>query len=180
MYLASWGMYSRSPQACHVSPGSANVQYDTATGIAFIYTRSTLPFSDDPPSLKWGDAYLSIALSLNVLLTLMIAARLFLHLRGIRNAVGALDRASGLYKAIIAMLVESGALYALSFLLLVGPWASMSVVHLITLQILPEIQVRIVFPLPRCTSIPRSCLTMMANRSLHHSSSSFRLPVGLH
>lgn len=71
----------------------------------------------------------------------MIAARLVLHVRSIRNIMRALDRASGLYKTIIATLVESGVLYAVSFLMLVGPWASRSVVQFIALQILPEIQV---------------------------------------
>ena len=134
------------------------------TGIAYIYTGSALPYDDYLPSLQWGSAYFSIALALNVLLTLMIATRLVLHVRSIRNVVTALDRATGLYKAIIATLVESGVLYAISFLLLVGPWVSRSTVHFVTGQILQEIQVRIVFPLHRCTSILRSRLTIVTNR----------------
>ena len=77
----------------------------------------------------------------------MIVTRLALHTKNVRNAIGALDGVSGLYNTIIAMLVESGVLYAFSFVLLVGPWASRSIVQYITLQILPEIQVRTVFQL---------------------------------
>ena len=83
----------------------------------------------------------------------MIITRLVLHNKNIRSALGAQDGISGLYKTIIAMLVESCALYAVSFLLLVGPWASQSIVQLITFQALPEVQVRTVFLLPRPTSI---------------------------
>ena len=120
--------------------------YDTATGIAIIYAE-TLPYSG-VLNLNWGDAYCSIALSLNVLLTLMLITRLVLHSKDIRCVMGYQDGASGLYKATITTLVESGALYAASFVLLVGPWASGSVAQYITFQITSEIQVRTVFTLP--------------------------------
>ena len=109
----------------------------------------------------------------------MIAARLVLHVRSIRNIMRALDRASGLYKTIIATLVESGVLYAVSFLLLVGPWASRSVVQFIALQILPEIQV-CVLPRSLVHFNPRGLSDDHDNRSLPHSSSSFDLPTGPH
>ena len=125
---------------------SANA-YHTATGIGLIWA-DTLPYDDYVPSVRWGNSYYSIALSLNVVLTLMIITRLVLHNRNIRKAIGTLDRVSGLYSTITAMLVESGVLYAVSFLLLVGPWASRSIVELITFQILPEVQVRTVTPPP--------------------------------
>ena len=114
----------------------------------------SLPYGDNLyPELYWGDAYYSIALSLNALLTLMLITRLVLHRKNILSAVGAQNGAGGLYKAIITMLVESGALYAAGFALFVGPWVSKSAVGFITFQIVPEIQVRNGFPLRQPTSI---------------------------
>ena len=78
----------------------------------------------------------------------MLVTRLVLHSKNIRRAMGGQDGASGLYKQIITMPVDSGSLYAASFVLLVGPWAGGSDVELITAQALPEIQVRTVFRLP--------------------------------
>ena len=95
--------------------------------------------------------------------------------------MGTQNEASGLYKTIVTMLVESGALYAASFALLVGPWASKIIIQLITLQTLPEVQVREIFSLPRPTSVPRcSCLTMMSNSASLRFSSFFGSPTGLH
>ena len=141
IYLASLGTCSNSPQP---KPALTVSNYDTATGIAIVYAE-TLPHSG---VRNWGDAYCSIALSLNALLTLMLITRLVLHSKNIRRAMGYQDGASGLYKATITTLIESGALYAASFVLLVGPWASGSVVQYITFQITPEIQVRTIFSLP--------------------------------
>ena len=107
----------------------------------------TLPYADLSTYVRWGDAYYSIALSLNVLLTLMLITRLVLHSKNIRSVMGTQDGASGLYKTIITMLVESGALYAASFVSLVGPWASQSIIKYTTFQIFPAIQVRTIFPL---------------------------------
>ena len=72
--------------------------------------------------LKFGLPYLAISISLNILLTLMIVIRLLLHNRGIRAAMGSPTRIDRLYKAIVTMLIESSALYALSSLLVIGPW----------------------------------------------------------
>ena len=102
-------------------------------------------------ALQWGDAYYPIALSLNALLTLMLITRLVLHRKNIRRAMGDQAGTSGTYKKIVTMLVESGALYAASLALVAGSWASGNDgdrVRLATDQILPEVQVRTVFPLP--------------------------------
>jgi hypothetical protein len=122
--------------------------YAAATGIALICAYPLQYYDSLFPSLQLGDAYYSIALALNALLTLMLITRLVLHRKNIRRALGHQDRPSGLYKGIITMLVESGALYAASFVLFFGPWASASAFQLVTFQTLPEVQVRTVFPLP--------------------------------
>ena len=69
------------------------------------------------PSL--GTLYLSISVSLNVLLTLMIVIRLVLHGRNILAAPGSLARISGL-QAASTMLIESCALFAVSSLVVIG------------------------------------------------------------
>ena len=84
--------------------------------------------------------YLSISISLNVLLTLMIVIRLFLHSRGIRAATNAPGGIGGLYKATITMLIESCALFTVSSLLVVGP--SNSGISYAFFPILAETQVR--------------------------------------
>ena len=66
--------------------------------------------------------YLSISVSLNVLLTLMIVIRLVLHTRNTRAALG-MTGIGGLSKSIITMLVESCALYSASSLLVLAPLA---------------------------------------------------------
>ena len=65
-------------------------------------------------------SYHSISLSLNVLLTLMIIVRLVLHSRNVRNAIGAHAGATGLYTAVVTMLIESYALYAIAYLLYIA------------------------------------------------------------
>ena len=91
----------------------ANVD-DVATGIVLVYANSELAVN------AWaGLAYLSISFSLNVLLTLMIIIRIILHVRNTRAAVG-ISGIGGLSKAIVTMLVESCALYAVSTLLVLG------------------------------------------------------------
>lgn len=124
------------------------------------------------------EAYYSIALTLNVLLTLMLITRLVLHSKGIRTAMGAQDE-GGLYNVI--MLIESDTIYAASFVLVVGPRASKSApVQVVTSQIFPEVQVRIVFPLHWPTQIPGRCPTMTTNSVLLRSSSFFGSQTGLH
>ena len=56
----------------------------------------------------------------------MIVVRLILHRRNIQNAMGGSVGAGRLYGAIITILVESSALYAVSFLLFFVPAAANS------------------------------------------------------
>ena len=60
--------------------------------------------------------YYLISFSLNLLLTFMIITRLILHSRQIQQAMGVTTKAGRLYKAIVVLLVESCALYAISLL----------------------------------------------------------------
>ena len=91
--------------------------------------------------IDFGLPYFSISLTLNILLTLMIAIRLILHNREVITAVG-LTGTDGLCRAIVTMLVESSALYAVTSLLYVGPWGAGSHAANIFLPCLCQIQVR--------------------------------------
>ena len=120
---------------------SANTT-DTGMGILLLYRTSQ-------PSSIWntlaadiGIPYFSLTVSLNVLLTLIIVGRLILHGRNIRRALGTPTRTSGLYGAVITILVESSAIYAVTSLLFIGPWIAKNRASDIFLPILAEVQVR--------------------------------------
>lgn len=108
----------------------------TAMGIMLVYQTSR-PDSKVWTSLavNFGLGYFSLSLSLNILLTLMIVTRLILHTR---NIMGAPAR---VYRAIITMLIESSALYAVNSLLFVGPWGAGNHAADIFLPILAQTQV---------------------------------------
>jgi len=103
---------------------------------------------------SFGVIYLSIPVSLNILLTLMIVVRLVMHGRNLRATTSYSVGISGLYKAASAILIESCALFAVSSLAVVialsttrssnDPdvyWPGSYVVD-ITFPVLAEIQVR--------------------------------------
>ena len=121
---------------------------NTALGIVFIYQTSQPGSIKDSLAANTGIPYNSLSLALNVLLTLMIVTRLVWHGRNLRNALGYSDRATGLYKAVTTMLVESSALFTVNSLLFIVPWGAGSWVADIFLPILAETQVRTVYILP--------------------------------
>ena len=144
----------------------ANVD-NTATGILSLYER--LGQGDLTGSSELG--YFSISLSLNVILTLMIIARLALHSRNFRKAIGASSGAGGLYTSVITMLVESSALYAICYILYIIPTATGSYIGYIFAPVLGEIQVRALFAFSRCAAFSGHCLITEVNRSSLRSSS---------
>ena len=113
-----------------------------AIGAILIYESSQPGGGTVAVAVNFVLLYLSISVSLDVLLTLMIAVRLIMHTRNIRTATGAPARIGGLYKAITTTLVESSALYAVSSLLALVPWIARSGVAEIFLPALAETQVR--------------------------------------
>lgn len=116
---------------------------DIAVGIALVYYQATHPSCTIWRSTKInvGIPY-SISVSLDVLLTLMIVVRLVLLSREIRKAMNAPFRISGLYKAVITILGESSALYAVTFLLWIGTWAANNSAQYFFFPILAQSQVR--------------------------------------
>lgn len=111
------------------------------TGITYLYhsSRPGNPTTVFVAINHFGIPHHSISVSLNVLLTTMIVARLVLHSRNVREAMGA--STTGLYNTIIAMVVESCALFAISFLVFVGLWAAGSPVASVFFSVLVETQV---------------------------------------
>ena len=95
-------------------------------------------------AVDYGTSYFSITFSLNVLLTLMIIARLIRYNKNIRSAVGALDGVDAWYRSIIIIFVESCAPYAISLLLYLGPHAGKHNVANAFYPMIAEAQVRVV------------------------------------
>jgi len=156
----------------NVGMGIATLYFQRNDGVAF--TGTGLP--------KFGVPYISISVSLNVLLTLMIVIRLVLHGRNIRTATGSLAGISGLYKTISTMLIESCALFAMSSLLVVGALAAVmypssgdsffigSCVVDASFPILAEIQVRAFPRRPSLGQLSNATTDRTGDRSIAHHS----------
>ena len=71
----------------------------------------------------------------------MIVIRLILYTKTDRTAVG-VTRLGGLIRAIVAMLIESCAVYAISSLLYIGLWSAGNSATAALLPIISETQVR--------------------------------------
>ena len=173
MYLASVGACLNPSQAIAILLANATV---TALGISLAY-QSARPDNllRNSQIIDFGLPYYFISLSLNLLLTFMIVIRLVLHSRNIRNAMGPLAKSDRLYRTIVTILVESSALYAVNFVLFIGPWRTINAAQYIFLPILNETQVRVAsaFHFGRC-------LIVVTNRLLLLSSSHYELPTELH
>lgn len=114
----------------------------SVTGVILIYQNSQ-PDVDawTPSTIHFGYSYFLVCLSLNGLLTVMIIARLVLHSRSIRKSMGTPEGTSGVCKTIVAMFVESFALYTANFLLVIGSWGARSYLVYTFFPILAETQV---------------------------------------
>ena len=134
MYLGSLGTYLSFLRTLVTLKTNIG---DLATGILTI--RPTEGWVKINP---WGSVpYISISLSLNILLTFMIVVRLVLYGRNVRAATGSSAGLGGLYVAISTMLIESSALFAVSSLVVVGTWYGSTAANAFT-PILAETQVR--------------------------------------
>ena len=120
----------------------ANV-VNSVMGIMVVYYQASQPDTSSWSSiaLNFNYPYFSIALSLNLLLTLMVVARLAIHSKNVRNVTG---QPAGAIRLCITILIESCALYAASFMLFIGPWGAQSRVAQIFYPMLSETQVRAV------------------------------------
>jgi len=137
---------------------------------------------------NYGIPYISISVSLNILLTLMIVIRLVLYGRKTRTATGPLAGISALYNTVSTMFIESCALFTVSSLLVVGPlaaytynltpniWIIGACVVEIFFPILAEIQVRAFPQRPSLGQLFNA--TDGSDRLSLHCSSSSGLPTG--
>ena len=108
---------------------------NVAMGIVAVYQNARLTGS------IWAVLpYCLISCSLNIILTLMIIIRLILTAGPIRTAVG-IAGIGRLCKAVVAMFIESCALYVTSLLLYIGTWMAGNSVSTVFFAILVEIQV---------------------------------------
>ncbi|KAJ7484286.1 hypothetical protein FB451DRAFT_1028404, partial [Mycena latifolia] len=107
------------------------VLYQASRPNAHLWTRLTVDF---------GIPYYTLSAALNVLITIMITTRLLIYRRAIRKALGDEQALSVPYASIAAMLVESSALYAVTSILFLVPYAVNSDVSNIFLPILVQVQ----------------------------------------
>ena len=110
----------------------------------------------------------------------MIVVRLFLHDRKVRKATGARITSGGLYRAINTMLIESCAIYAITFLLFMGPWAAASSVSNVFFSALTGTQVCADFTIFQRAAATDHHFLIIMSRSLLPSFSFFEWPTGLH
>jgi len=111
---------------------------------------------------------ISISVSLNVLLTLMIVIRLVLHSRNIRAATGSPAGINGVCKAVVTMLIESSALYAVNSLILIALWVADNDAAGAFIPILAETQVRTFSWLLPSDKSSNTTMDLAGHRSIAH------------
>ncbi|KIK54828.1 hypothetical protein GYMLUDRAFT_176591, partial [Collybiopsis luxurians FD-317 M1] len=114
----------------------------TSMAIMFLY-QSSSPNSNlfVGGAVDFGLPYFALSTSLNILLTLLISARLILHQYHLKGTSNIYSRNLP-YNAIVAMLVESSALYSVFSLLFLGTYAAGNNASTVFLPILAQTQVR--------------------------------------
>ena len=92
-------------------------------------------------TVSFGLPYFTISVALNVLLTLIIAFRLLLHDRNLKEAIGFYSGISSIYRTIVTMLVESCALYAVVSICFIVPYGMSHHASAIFLSMLSRVQI---------------------------------------
>jgi hypothetical protein len=110
--------------------------------MAVVYLWASAPQGDTHNVMfDFAIPYFWIAISLNVLLTLLIITRLVVHERNIRSCMRTSVGGDRLYRTIVIILIESCGLYTVAFLLFIVSWCADSVIVRIFWPVLTEIQV---------------------------------------
>ncbi|KIJ63973.1 hypothetical protein HYDPIDRAFT_154930 [Hydnomerulius pinastri MD-312] len=123
-----------------VGPPLAIYFASISMGIVFTYADSrpaTTAWSSS--AVDFGLAYFSISCSLNIILSLMIAGRIFVYRQTVHHVLG--KEHTSPYMSIAALVIESSALYAFFSILFIASYASNSNLSRIFLPILEHIQV---------------------------------------
>ena len=142
-------------------------------GVVFMYYQISQPTISSWTSVAQSFEYpfFAISPSLNILLTLMIVTRLVMHRRNMLNTMGAsVGPSTGFYGALVTILVESCALYAVSFVLFIGAWGSSSPVANIFFPVVAETQVCALF-FPHMFLILSNCSRIGHRTAPHHRTS---------
>ena len=148
VYLASFGTCSNPLQ---INGGTWINVTDTAMGVTYICQASKMAHGR-VAVIDFATSYFLVSLSLSILLTLMIVARLILHRRNLQKATGTLDSPAGLYTTVITMLIESYAFYVVTFLVYIVPWEVGSKVTALFSRLPAAVQVCAIFAFLRCTA----------------------------
>ena len=109
---------------------------------AIVLFKSSRPGSSlwSGVTVNFGLPYFTIACSLNIFLTLLIAGRLFWHSHNFKKLMPD-SKPPTLYSNVITMVVESCAIYAVTSLLFIGPYAANNYASDIFLPLLSQVQV---------------------------------------
>lgn len=113
----------------------------SASSIALLYLegRSDIGFWS-PKTVQFGIAYWTLSISLNIILTLMIVARLAYQKRRLTKAMG--NSHGQIYVSISAMLVESAAIYSICGLIYLIAYARNDPFNYVVLPPQGQLQVR--------------------------------------
>lgn len=177
VYLASFG--TRSGLLVNGRYGRELTITDIGIGCMYLFQDSQGHTSYWNTSVVcFGFLYITVSLSLDVLLTLMIAVRLILHHRMVRTAIGEPSTIIGLSKFAKTVLIESCALSAVSSSLYIASWIIQSylVDYFCAIFLSTQVCCSHLFLALR----ERYCLIVSMIRSSHLFSSSCGLPTGPH
>ena len=131
--LASIG--SSRPWHCHVTYSEIHV----AMGIAFDIETASPNGLFGSTTASFAIPYFAISLSLNIILTVMIAGRIWYYQRSVATAIG--GEFAIHYTSITTMFVESAAIYSVTSLLLLITFTMGNPINQIWLGIAPSVQV---------------------------------------
>ncbi|KAJ7454058.1 hypothetical protein B0H11DRAFT_1875547 [Mycena galericulata] len=132
-------LYNMTPMVL-IAPG---IMYLASISMgAIVLYKSSRPGSSlwSGVTVNFGLPYFTIACSLNIFLTILIAGRLFYHSRSF-SKINPDSKSPTLYSSIIAMMVESCAIYAVTSLLFIGPYAANNYASDIFLPLLSQVQI---------------------------------------
>lgn len=93
-------------------------------------------------TINFGLAYWPISVSINVLVTSLIVGRLLYFRARVRHAFALAPDHGRMYTSVVAMLIESAALYTVVGLLYIGTYATKNVAANVLVPVLGEVQVR--------------------------------------
>ena len=131
-----------------------------------IYTMKPTVGFWAPITVNIGTAYWSLSIGLNIIVTVAIAGRLLKMRANIRRVLG--PNHSSPYTSVLAMIIESAALYTSWALIFMVAYAKGDTFQNVVLSSLGQVQVRVLFlPLLKC----QVCSSLTGNRA-----SSYHLP----